>query len=45
MRSAKRYVVYDADPRVHPWEEIETFDAFMNWIKEHEPRTGVAAGA
>src|SRR5688500_5687068 len=26
-----------ADPRVHPWEEIESFDAFMDWLKEHEP--------
>ena len=26
-----------ADPRVHPWEEIESFDAFMEWCKEHEP--------
>jgi flavin-dependent dehydrogenase len=27
-----------ADPRVHPWEEIESFDGFMNWVKEHEPQ-------
>jgi flavin-dependent dehydrogenase len=27
-----------ADPRVHPWEEIESFDAFMNWMKENEPQ-------
>lgn len=26
-----------ADPRVHPWEEIESFDAFMEWTREHEP--------
>ena len=26
-----------ADPRVHPWEEIESFDAFMNWCQENEP--------
>ncbi len=26
-----------ADPRVHPWEEIESFDAFMEWLREHEP--------
>ena len=26
-----------ADPRVHPWEEIESFDAFMDWCQEHEP--------
>jgi flavin-dependent dehydrogenase len=27
-----------ADPRVHPWEEIESFDAFMNWVRENEPQ-------
>jgi len=27
-----------ADPRVHPWEQIETFDGFMSWIKENEPQ-------
>jgi flavin-dependent dehydrogenase len=27
-----------ADPRVHPWEEIESFDAWMNWLKENEPQ-------
>jgi hypothetical protein len=27
-----------ADPRVHPWEQIESFDAFMNWMKENEPQ-------
>jgi flavin-dependent dehydrogenase len=27
-----------ADPRFHPWEEIESFDAFMNWIRENEPQ-------
>lgn len=26
-----------ADPRFHPFEEINTFDAFLNWMKEHEP--------
>jgi hypothetical protein len=26
-----------ADPRFHPWEEIESFDAFMEWCKENEP--------
>ena len=26
-----------ADPRFHPWEEIESFDAFMEWCREHEP--------
>ena len=23
---------------MHPWEQIETFDGFMNWIKENEPQ-------
>ena len=27
-----------ADPRFHPWEEIESFDAFMNWMRENEPQ-------
>ena len=27
-----------ADPRVHPWEEIESYEGFMNWVKEHEPQ-------
>jgi flavin-dependent dehydrogenase len=27
-----------ADPRVHPYEEIETYEGFMNWVKEHEPQ-------
>jgi len=27
-----------ADPRVHPWEEIESFEAFMNWLRENEPQ-------
>jgi flavin-dependent dehydrogenase len=27
-----------ADPRFHPWEEIESFDAFMNWLRENEPQ-------
>lgn len=26
-----------ADPRFHPWEEIESFDAFMEWCRENEP--------
>jgi flavin-dependent dehydrogenase len=26
-----------ADPRFHPFEEINSFDAFLNWMKEHEP--------
>lgn len=27
-----------ADERVHPWEEIESFEGFMNWMKENEPQ-------
>ena len=27
-----------ADPRFHPYEEINTFDALMEWIKRHEPQ-------
>jgi flavin-dependent dehydrogenase len=27
-----------ADPRFHPYEEINTFDAFMDWIKRNEPQ-------
>ncbi len=29
-----------ADPRFHPWEEINTFEAALEWIKEHEPQLG-----
>ena len=37
-----------ADPRLHPFEEINSFDAFLDWMKEHEPqlaRVGRAAAA
>ena len=27
-----------ADPRFHPWERINTFDALLDWLKEHEPQ-------
>jgi flavin-dependent dehydrogenase len=27
-----------ADPRFHPWERISTFDAAMDWLREHEPQ-------
>jgi flavin-dependent dehydrogenase len=27
-----------ADPRFYPYEEINTFDAFMDWIKRNEPQ-------
>ena len=29
-----------ADPRFHPWEEMNTLDAAIDWIKEHEPQLG-----
>ena len=31
-----------ADPRFHPWERISTFDALVDWLKEHEPQLGEA---
>ena len=27
-----------ADPRFHPFEEINEFDRMMDWLKEHEPQ-------
>ncbi len=27
-----------ADPRVHPFEEISSFDAMLNWLRRHEPQ-------
>ena len=27
-----------ADPRFHPYEEISSFDAFMDWMKRNEPQ-------
>jgi flavin-dependent dehydrogenase len=27
-----------ADPRVHPYEEIESFDAWMVWLQKNEPQ-------
>ncbi len=27
-----------ADPRFHPWEQLESFDAFMDWVKANEPQ-------
>jgi hypothetical protein len=26
-----------ADPRFPPWEEISSFDAWMEWLKRNEP--------
>ena len=27
-----------ADPRLHPWEEINTFDRALDWLHRHEPQ-------
>jgi flavin-dependent dehydrogenase len=27
-----------ADPRYHPFDEINTFDGMLNWLREHEPQ-------
>jgi flavin-dependent dehydrogenase len=29
-----------ADPRFHPWEEINTLDGAIDWLKAHEPQVG-----
>jgi flavin-dependent dehydrogenase len=29
-----------ADPRFHPFDEINTFDGFVEWMKKHEPQLG-----
>lgn len=29
-----------ADPRFHPWEEIENLDAAIDWLRRHEPQLG-----
>lgn len=29
-----------ADPRFHPWEEINTLDGAIDWLKRHEPQLG-----
>ena len=31
-----------ADPRFHPWEEINTLEAAIDWLKRHEPQLGEA---
>ena len=31
-----------ADPRFHPFEEMDTLDNFLNWLKEHEPQLAAA---
>lgn len=34
-----------ADPRFHPWEQINEFDRLVDWFKEHEPQLGAAVDA
>jgi flavin-dependent dehydrogenase len=29
-----------ADPRFHPWEEINTLEGAIDWLKRHEPQLG-----
>ena len=29
-----------ADPRFHPWEEMNTLEGALAWIREHEPQLG-----
>lgn len=31
-----------ADPRVHPFEQINSFDGFVDWMREHEPQLAEA---
>ena len=31
-----------ADPRIHPFERIATFDGAMDWLREHEPQLAAA---
>ena len=31
-----------ADPRFHPWEEISSFDAWMEWMRRNEPQLHAA---
>src|ERR671919_674615 len=34
-----------ADPRFHPWERMNTLDAAIEWIREHEPQLGESLDA
>jgi flavin-dependent dehydrogenase len=34
-----------ADPRFHPWERLETLDALVDWLREHEPQLGATVDA
>jgi flavin-dependent dehydrogenase len=31
-----------ADPRFHPWEQINTLEGALDWIREHEPQLGAS---
>jgi flavin-dependent dehydrogenase len=31
-----------ADPRFHPFEQINTLDGLLEWMREHEPQVGAA---
>jgi hypothetical protein len=31
-----------ADPRFHPWEQIDTLDGVFDWLAEHEPQLSAA---
>ncbi len=31
-----------ADPRFHPWEQIDTLDGVFEWLAEHEPQLSAA---
>jgi hypothetical protein len=34
-----------ADPRFHPFEEINEFDRLLGWLRKHEPQLGAAVEA
>jgi hypothetical protein len=34
-----------ADPRIHPYDEINTLDGALDWLRRHEPQLGAIASA
>src|ERR1700727_2900191 len=38
LESGPIWIGVCADPRFHPWEEINSFEAFMEWMKRNEPQ-------
>ncbi|MGB0092222.1 MAG: tryptophan 7-halogenase [Solirubrobacteraceae bacterium] len=38
LRSGPVSIGICADPRFHPYERIETLDAALDWLREHEPQ-------